>query len=647
MNITPISVQIAWLTDKSTSAIVEYGTSAGVYTLQAASTAPWSTSHAVALQGLLPGRTYYYRVTSVDAENLATVSGEKSFATPGITTPLISAIEVTALSSSSATITWMTDQPTSSQVDYGFTTSYNAASPYDATATTTHSVMLSQLSTYRLYHFRVRSRNTSGLEAVSQDGTFLTPDQSAPIIYDLFVQNITGTSATIIWKTDENSDSRLEFGVSAPLTGVAGVSSLMSKNHAVVLAGLLSSTTYTINAVSKDQFNNTASLTAAFTTLDRTGPVITDVNLTPLNATEAVVTWLTNEPATSQVEYGPTTAYGSLMPQFPYPSTATTTHSVALSGLVSPATYHFRVRSADAALNLNISRDFVFTTSDSSGPVISEIAVQSITKNSATIVWKTDEAADSKVYFGTTAAYLGAGSPKTSSTLVRDHAVPLYNLSENSTYHFLIRTTDASGNVSDSEDFTFTTADQTPPVISGIATQTVLENGATITWNTDEGATSLVEYGLTTAYGTLATVTEALAASHSVTINSLTPFTTYHFRVRSTDAAGNQSISTDFSFTTRETLLVQNVRVGSITRESAVITWTTNTGAACYLRHGIALPVDFLTTEDSAPWSTTHSVTIYLSGAPLAAGTTYSFQIKAFTGNDVNAYSEIRSFVIP
>jgi len=648
LNVTPISVQITWLTDKTTSAVVTYGTSPGLYTLQAASTAPWSTSHSVALQGLLPGRTYYYRVTSTDAENLASVSGEKSFSTPGITTPLISAIEVTGLSSSSATIAWITDQPTSSQVEYGFTTGYTAASPFDSTATTTHSVAISQLSTYRLYHFRVRSRNTAGLEAVSVDGTFLTPDQSAPIIYDLFVQNITGTSATIIWKTDENSDTRLEYGVSLPLTGIAGINSLISKNHTVVVAGLLSSTTYTINAVSTDQFNNTASLTATFSTLDRTGPVISNVNVTPTaNPAEAVITWDTNEAATSQVEYGLTTAYGSQMPQFPFPSTATTTHSVALTGLTNPASYHFRVRSADAAGNLNISRDFLFSTSDQTKPVISEITVATITNTSATIAWTTDEAADSMVYFGITTAYAEAGSPKSASALVKDHSITLNNLTEKTTYHFLVRTKDAYGNQTDSEDFTFTTADLTPPVISGIATSTVLENGATITWNTGEGATSLVEYGLTTAYGTTTTVTEALAASHSVTINGLTPFTTYHFRVRSTDAAGNESISSDYSFTTRETLLIQNVRLASYDQNTAIITWTTNTGAACYLRHGTVLPVDFLTTEDSAPWGTSHSVTIYLSGAPVVAGTTYSFQIKAFTGSDVNSYSEIRSFVIP
>jgi len=40
------------------------------------------------------------------------------------------------------------------------------------------------------------------------------------------------------------------------------------------------------------------------------------------------------------------------------------------------------------------------------------------------------------------------------------------------------------------------------------------------------------------------------SAAHSVTIGGLEPSTTYHFRVRSRDAAGNQAVSGDFSFET-------------------------------------------------------------------------------------------------
>jgi hypothetical protein len=61
------------------------------------------------------------------------------------------------------------------------------------------------------------------------------------------------------------------------------------------------------------------------------------------------VSWISNEPADTQVEYGLTTAYGTMSA---LDSTAVTGHAVQLSGLNAGTTYHYRVRSRDTAGNL-------------------------------------------------------------------------------------------------------------------------------------------------------------------------------------------------------------------------------------------------------------------------------------------------------
>jgi len=93
------------------------------------------------------------------------------------------------------------------------------------------------------------------------------------------------------------------------------------------------------------------------------------------------------------------------------------------------------------------------------------------------------------------------------------------------------------------------TADTTPPVISNVSVSGITANSATITWNTDEPSTSVVEYGTTTAYGQTASGQSGVT-SHSVTLTGLNPSTTYHFRVKSADAAGNTATSSDYTFTT-------------------------------------------------------------------------------------------------
>ncbi|MEW5768420.1 MAG: PKD domain-containing protein, partial [bacterium] len=92
--------------------------------------------------------------------------------------------------------------------------------------------------------------------------------------------------------------------------------------------------------------------------------------------------------------------------------------------------------------------------------------------------------------------------------------------------------------------------DTTPPFISGVQVSNTTARGATIKWETDESATSQLEYGRDTNYGTLTDLASALVTFHSVVLSGLTPESTYHYRVRSKDAANNEAISDDYTFTT-------------------------------------------------------------------------------------------------
>ena len=94
------------------------------------------------------------------------------------------------------------------------------------------------------------------------------------------------------------------------------------------------------------------------------------------------------------------------------------------------------------------------------------------------------------------------------------------------------------------------TADTTAPVLSSIASSSITTTGANITWTTNEASDTQVEYGLTTSYGTSSTLNSSLVTSHSVSLSGLSASTLYHYRVKSKDAAGNLTTSTDYSFTT-------------------------------------------------------------------------------------------------
>jgi hypothetical protein len=109
------------------------------------------------------------------------------------------------------------------------------------------------------------------------------------------------------------------------------------------------------------------SSTGGTTTTDITKPVITDVKATV--GADVVINWITDVPASSQVEYGLDNTYGSVFPT--QPDTDPTTgqslgvveHSVTLpkDNLEQEVTYHFRVKSQNKA-GETVSNDDTFTT---------------------------------------------------------------------------------------------------------------------------------------------------------------------------------------------------------------------------------------------------------------------------------------------
>ena len=90
--------------------------------------------------------------------------------------------------------------------------------------------------------------------------------------------------------------------------------------------------------------------------------------------------------------------------------------------------------------------------------------------------------------------------------------------------------------------------DSTAPVISNTALGYVRGSSgtvsATVTWDTDEYATSKVSWGLTASYGTSSEKTN-LRTDHTITMSGLQPGKTYHYQVSTTDAYGNIRTSAD------------------------------------------------------------------------------------------------------
>ncbi|NKE72133.1 fibronectin type III domain-containing protein [Candidatus Manganitrophus noduliformans] len=536
---------------------VYYGTSSGSYG------APVDVGNQTSftVNGLSSSQTYYFAVSAYNTSGAESgYSNEVSKSFGDTTAPTLSAIAAGSITSAGATISWSTNEAATSQVEYGVTTSYGSSSALNSTLVTGHSRVLSGLNPSTTYHYRVISRDAAGNTGTSGDRTFTTsaaPDTTAPAISGIGASNITTTAATISWTTNESSDTQIQYGTTTSYGSSTTLNTTLTTNHSQQVTGLLPATLYHYRVRSRDGAGNLAtSGDRTFTTAappDTTAPTLSNIAASNIASTSAVITWSTNETATSQVEYGTTTSYGS---SSALGATPVTSHSRTLSGLSPATTYNYRVISQDGAGNISVSGNRTFTTSatpDTTAPVLSGIAAGNVASTSVVISWSTNEAATAQVEYGPTTAY---GSLSTlNTTLLAAHSASLTNLQPATTYNYRVISRDAAGNTATSGNNSFTTAaqsssDTTGPVLSAIDARDMTTEGVTITWGTDEPATSEVEYGLTVGYGNSSGVNATLSNSHSRTLSGLQPNTVYHYRVKSADALGNLSVSADHSFTT-------------------------------------------------------------------------------------------------
>jgi hypothetical protein len=498
--------------------------------------------------------------------------------------------------------------------------------------------------------------------AASRSGVGLVPDGSgggdftAPSITGLTAVEITSTSATITWSTDELADSTVGYSTDTSYQDEKGSVTVVT-SHSVVLSGLSPATKYYYRAISYDAVANKAtqenSSTYYFTTLsDTSGPAISQVT-SSVGESTAGITWATSEAANSIVQYGLTTAYGSATSS----SAMVLGHSLQITGLIPATKYYYRVGSTDASGNGTTSPGYNFTTSDpttstvvldTAAPSISNISVSNITASSAKISWNTDEDADGKVEYGESTNY-ERGIAEGNHEFNKSKSVTVIGLAPETVYHYRITVIDKSGNVNSSSDSTFTTSAASvlgiltedgsslggtnAPTISsdGASVSNISGTSVTISWITNKKATSQVYYRPKNSNDNPISAGDAtlFLTDHSVNLSGLSPATAYEYQVKSVDVNGNYIVSSKYEFTT--TLPdVSSVKVTSVSESSAIISWATIVPTNSSLEYINSFSGEAKTFSDKS-LVTNHQVTL----SDLYADTVYAFQIliKDESGN--------------
>jgi len=413
-----------------------------------------TASHGVTLAGLSPGTEYYFVAQSTGAEGATGYSSVMTFTTMGMPTtppPAISNVKATNITNTTATITWTTDQSSSSQLNYGLTTAYTLSSTLDLTLVTSHSVTVTGLAPGATYDFDVMSGNYSAVSSTSTNYTFTTTGTAPPtVITNVGSSSVTSGTATITWTTDQVSSSVVNYGTTTGYGSTASLGALVT-THSVVLTGLTANTNYDFDVVSANAANTSSiSTNYTFTTSSDTAPppVLSYLAFWGVTGSGVAISWSTNEPANTAIAYGTTNALGQLSP---VQTALSASHGVTLTGLVAGTTYYFEAQSADVSGNTGHSTMYSFTTLPGP-PTISGVITNPALNNTATVNWTTSVPTNSYVQYGTSASSYGYYSALTTLT-----TTPNCTLSyvPSGTVHYQLVSTDANGNQTTSPDMTF------------------------------------------------------------------------------------------------------------------------------------------------------------------------------------------------
>ncbi|MCK5212191.1 fibronectin type III domain-containing protein, partial [Candidatus Parcubacteria bacterium] len=204
------------------------------------------------------------------------------------------------------------------------------------------------------------------------------------------------------------------------------------------------------------------------------------------------------------------------------------------------------------------------------GPIISNVS-HSVDGVDVTVSWTTDIVSDAYVVYSTDSSFLSSMEQGTSVKNNTSHSVIATGLLPETTYYYRVRSERINGGVTtDTTARSFTSGsdpggttpsgggggiliidktDKVPPEITNVQAISVTNQTAVITWETDEEATSFIEYGKSISYGSVYGEW-ASSTEHFVTLINLEPDSVYHLRALSSDDWGNIGYSDDIVITT-------------------------------------------------------------------------------------------------
>lgn len=458
----------------------------------------------------------------------------------------------------------------------------------------------------------------------------LAADQEAPEISNVEVSEVSETSVTVTWQTDENADSTVNYGLQ-PDYGIVRIPVAERTSHSITLNNLEPGRVYYFRVVSADNEGNQG--------------ISADYRVQTSGTPQTGDGQGTGQAAAQGSGQGSQAGDGSNRD----PESQITTDTVA----DSTATLRI-IEQINEITNPQQLQEIVNETVKAIQGITEDLTIVGpptvIPETTTAIVrWTTDRSATSKVLFSPTRGFDGvnyAYSQESTTGDTTEHEVQLIGLTAFTEYSFKVLSTDTYGITGESRNFTFQTK-ATMPEIRNLRVLKVEENAATLAWDSNVPTKALVEYQDQTTGDQQSVGRPTLATTHQMRLSDLTLGTRYVAFVTAENSGGDRVRSQPVQFITVRDIappIITNVTnestlfPGGESRIQTIVGWDTDEPASCLMTYqeGVAGGTEAYTIEKEQITYNTKHVEVIVDFAP---ATVYQFYLTCVdeAGNDVKS----------
>ncbi len=364
-NITDNSATISWSTDRNSDSKIEYGKSSGNYYTTEPYVPTQVTEHVVTLTNLSPSTTYYYKAIWTDSDGNTGTSTESTFTTNP--PPEVSDVSVSNITLNSAYISFSISNAVVAQIQYGPTTSFGGSIPLTTSPNKSpYTEPITGLSSGTQYYYRIAMTDPTGNIYYSDtyNNLITPPTPEISKIEISAVSNSPEIDVFVQWSTNTATSSVISYGGKTQVD-----ENFISGEHQAIITNLSSNTKYSLTIKVIDKYGNqVTSSPQIFTTgINKVPPKIVSLNIqtqlmkSSSGNTQIIISWTTDKPSTSQVEYGEGTGT-TYSQKSTEDNHYVINHVVVISNLPTARIYHIKAISVDSNGNVGYSSDNITIT---------------------------------------------------------------------------------------------------------------------------------------------------------------------------------------------------------------------------------------------------------------------------------------------